>query len=579
MTWVIVDSHEAPGSGNSQRVATPPPAKPKPYKQHTESVPDRIRRVTKDMEQLKAFHIISIAPRAYESITSYLDEENKALQSLDFDALNQDDKADYLLLQAFFKRQRRTLDLEHDLKPIVPALPFANYIITASERREDTRSLKAELMAESFSTVEKLIYAIKEKVENGEVTMSIPDGYRVLKVLDEFKAALRRIDEFYAGYKPMYDWWMRVPFDAVMVALDAYIPVVKAKLAGQHPDKKDEIVGRALGRENLLVELEAEMIAYTPEALIRLAQDQYKWAEREMKKAAKDLGYGEDWKQALEHTKKDCVPPGEQDEYVDQLARHAENYVQDNDLVTVPPLVRATTRRQMMTPEEQMVTPFLSSGWITRISYPTASMPSDKQKMVMRGNSRGLTHAVVFHEEIPGHRLQVFNAERHNSHRWLFITPFIIEGWGMYWEMNLWNRGDYFNKPVDKIGTLFWRMHRCARIIFTLQFHLGQKTPQEMVDGLVSWVGHERSTAEGEVRRWINGEWPPLYQCGYMLGALQLIALQKEALESGKFETEREFNDQVLRSCFMPIELMRALVLEKKLTPDYEPSWKFYGNV
>lgn len=39
---------------------------------------------------------------------------------------------------------------------------------------------------------------------------------------------------------------------------------------------------------------------------------------------------------------------------------------------------------------------------------------------------------------------------------------------------------------------------------------------------------------------------------------------------------EKEFNDKVLRSGMMPIELMRALLLGVDLTKEYKPEWKFY---
>ena len=36
---------------------------------------------------------------------------------------------------------------------------------------------------------------------------------------------------------------------------------------------------------------------------------------------------------------------------------------------------------------------------------------------------------------------------------------------------------------------LFWRKHRAARIIVSLEFHLGTMTPQEMIDFLIQRVG------------------------------------------------------------------------------------------
>ncbi|MEZ5164085.1 MAG: DUF885 family protein [Fimbriimonadaceae bacterium] len=90
--------------------------------------------------------------------------------------------------------------------------------------------------------------------------------------------------------------------------------------------------------------------------------------------------------------------------------------------------------------------------------------------------------------------------------------------------------------PEDRIGMLFWRKHRAARIQFSLGFHLGKMTTQECVDLLVNEVGHERSTAEGEVRRSFGGTYPPLYQAAYMLGAFQMWEIRRELVDTGKMK-------------------------------------------
>ena len=93
--------------------------------------------------------------------------------------------------------------------------------------------------------------------------------------------------------------------------------------------------------------------------------------------------------------------------------------------------------------------------------------------------------------------------------------------------MLLWDL-EFPQSPEDRVGMLFWRMHRTARIIFSLSFHLGTMTPQECIDFLVERVGHERANAEGEVRRSFNGSYSPLYQVAYMIGGLQFRALHRE---------------------------------------------------
>ena len=101
-------------------------------------------------------------------------------------------------------------------------------------------------------------------------------------------------------------------------------------------------------------------------------------------------------------------------------------------------------------------------------------------------------------------------------------------------------------------------------------------SPEECIDLLVEDVGHERATAEGEVRRSLNGEYSPLYQAGYMLGALQIFALRKEMV-NGRRMPEKVFHDRFLKGNRMPIEMVRALMHDRPLlSPDFEPSWRFY---
>ena len=100
-------------------------------------------------------------------------------------------------------------------------------------------------------------------------------------------------------------------------------------------------------------------------------------------------------------------------------------------------------------------------------------------------------------------------------------------------------------------------------------------SPQECIDMLVDRVGHERATAEGEVRRSFAGDYDPLYQAGYLLGGLQIYELRRELVETGKM-TEKAFHDRFLKEGSMPIELMRALMKNQELTTDFKTSWRFY---
>jgi uncharacterized protein (DUF885 family) len=168
----------------------------------------------------------------------------------------------------------------------------------------------------------------------------------------------------------------------------------------------------------------------------------------------------------------------------------------------------------------------------------------------------------------------MFMAERYHPYRWPFATPFYVEGWAVYWEMLLWDL-NFDGTPEQRVGALFWRLHRCARIVFSLNFHLGKMLSQDCIDYLVDRVGHERANAAAEVRRSIADDYGPLYQAAYMLGALQLRALRRDLVERGKM-SDREFHDAVLMENSIPIEMIRAALTGQKLGRDFRPSWRFY---
>jgi uncharacterized protein (DUF885 family) len=120
-------------------------------------------------------------------------------------------------------------------------------------------------------------------------------------------------------------------------------------------------------------------------------------------------------------------------------------------------------------------------------------------------------------------------------------------------------------------------MHRAARIIFSLSFHLERMTPQQAVDFLVDRVGHERANAEAEVRRSFAGDYSPLYQVAYMIGGLQFRALRRELVESGRL-SDRAFHDAVLQGGRMPVEMVRARLTGQPLTRGFTTTWRFAGD-
>jgi Bacterial protein of unknown function (DUF885) len=352
-------------------------------------------------------------------------------------------------------------------------------------------------------------------------------------------------------------------------------------LALDQPRKTDNtgIPGAARGRDGLIRDLQDELIPYTPEQLMVLADKEFAWTTAEMIKASRQMGFGDNWKGALEQVKTMHVPPGGQPGMIRDLIYEAVNYLRTNNLITVPVVASESQPMSMMSAQAQLSNPFFLGGSQILVSYPTDGMEFDTREQSIRGNNRPFSHATAFHEMIPGHNLQGYNNARFAGYRANLDAggPFYVEGWALYWELMLYDKG-FDRTPEEKVGALFWRMHRCARIIFSLKFHMGLWSPQEAIDFLVDRVGHERDNATAEVRRSFQGGYGPLYQAAYLLGGLELRGLRRELVDS-KAMTEKAFHDEILRQGEMPIGLLRLAMTRQKLTREMSIDWKFYGDL
>ena len=567
-----------------------------------------IYRFAADLAILNRAYSDPLAASRQSRLKEFLTEWQTRLRAMNFESMSQDGKVDYVLLRNRLDHDLRQLEL--DVKAQAEAAAYTGFAPTIFVLEEKRRKLEPVNPREAASTLTALAKQVGEARRAAESKLreeasSEPSNRRVIarRAADEIASlrnTLRSWFTFYDGYDPVFTWWTEEAYRSADSALQDYRAFLREKVVGLPPETaaaaaasggrggnrapaaaragdSADIIGNPIGRDGLLNELANEMIPYTPEELIAIAQKELAWCENEMKRAAREMGFGDDWKAALEKVKNMYVDPGKQPEAMRDLAVEAVQFLDEHDLVTIPPMVRETWRMEMMTPERQLVNPFFTGGETLSVSYPTNTMTFEQKMMSMRGNNIPFSRATVFHELIPGHHLQGYMAARYRPYRAAVGgTPFITEGWSLYWELLMWDL--HFQKtPEDRVGALFWRMHRCARIIFSLSFHLGKMTPQQAIDFLVDRVGHERENAIAEVRRSFEDAYAPLYQAAYLLGGMQLYALHKELVDSGKM-TNRQFHDAVLKENRIPVEMIRAGLTKQPLTRDFKSNWRFYGE-
>jgi len=564
------------------------------------AMPSIIGRYEADAGSLRRAWPAGPSPARSDRLRRFQRDWLAALEGIDYDTLDRPGKVDYLLLRNHVGHELAQIDRQDaQAAEVAPLLPFSASIHDLDDARRRLEPVDPAAAAALLTTLDRRIMdARKAAAGDGEAPkaeakdepakgdkpapevrksrLATAVAARAGRQASQLRTALASWFNFSNNYDPLFIWWVAEPYKAVDKTLGDYATLLRETLGGVKPDDDGAITGEPIGRQALTAELAAAMIPYSPEELIALADREFAWCEAEMRKASREMGLGDDWKKALEVVKSHHVEPGKQPALIRDLALEAIRFVDDHDLVTIPPLARETWRMEMMSPQRQLVTPFFTGGEVISVSYPTAGMTQEQKLMTMRGNNIHFSRATVYHELIPGHHLQLFTADRERPYRALFRTPFLVEGWALYWELLFWDM-DFARSPEDRVGMLFWRMHRCARIHFSLRFHLGQMTAAECVDYLVDRVGHERDNAAGEVRRSFNGSYGPLYQAAYLLGALQVRGLRGEMVGPGKM-TDRQFHDAVLRENAIPVELIRASMAALDPPRDFKTAWRFLGD-
>lgn len=546
---------------------------PRLVAQSAPSMREVIELYSEDQGSLRRTYSTPTSPERRERLRRFQEQWLARVDALDFDALDRDSKADWILLRNEIRHALALLDREAAREAeVAPLLASTPPLVALFEARRRFERVDPPRVAERLQEIADATKTLREELSKRPAEDFAPTlANRAVKLLGRLRDALGSWFRFYDGYDPAFTWWATAPEHALDHELDELAKLVKERFV--HAESEDALLGDPIGREALLQELAFEFVPYTPEELVAVAEREFAWCDERMLEASRELGYGDDWRAAQDHVADLYVEPGKQPELIRELAVEATEFVEARELLTVPPLAKETWRMEMMSPERQKTSPYFLGGETIQVSYPTASMEQADKLMSLRGNNEHFARATVFHEVIPGHHLQGFMNERHRPYRRLFDTPFSVEGWALYWEMRMWDLG-FARGPEDRIGMLFWRKHRCARIVFSLSFHLGTMSAEECVDYLVERVGHERRNAEAEVRRSISGDYGPLYQCAYLLGGLQYRRLHGELVGSGAFG-ERAFHDAVLERNAIPVAVLRASLTDAPMERDFGPGWRF----
>jgi len=392
-----------------------------------------------DITALNRVYIVDGSPEKTARYKKLAEDYSSRLGQIGFNGLSQGCKADFILFkrdldEAIFQANTEA----KEYTSLKQWFPFADSIYALEKIRRRGGAVDGKNVAANFFAITKQVQQLKKSLSE-EKNVTVNNSRRAGIIIVGLQAAAKNVFSFYNAYDPLFSWWVPDTYKNLDTALSMYAAAFKNTAEKNAPNKDSSgIVGFPIGRDEIVRQLNYELIPYSPEELIQVANKEFAWCDKEMLKATAEMGLGTDWKKALEKVKQSYVPAGEQAEAMVKLYNESVAFLKEKDLITIPPLAEETWRIVMMTPKQQLVNPFFYGGEEFAVSYPTNTMDYDARMMSMRGNNPHFSRATVHHELIAGHYLQQFMNERVNTYRH-YETAFWTEGWALYWEMALWN--------------------------------------------------------------------------------------------------------------------------------------------
>ncbi len=271
-------------------------------------------------------------------------------------------------------------------------------------------------------------------------------------------------------------------------------------------------------------------------------------------------------------------PPTEQamlDTYADWTAR-SRAFLAQTGLVTLPPeetcvvVPSPVFQRPVLGVASYVAPPSFSDRWKGHFFVPFAPDGASEAEIQSRlsNNSYGSIPTTSVHETYPGHHWHLVMRKANPSEvRRVYGTPYFNEGWALYSERVMRERG-FFDNPIHELHHLNASLFRAARIVVDTSLHLGEMSFDEAVEFMMDRAAMPEPVARAEVGRYC---WWPTQASSYLTGCLEILAIRERYLAArglrgtapadAPIEVLRDFHDAITSSGSLPLGLAERAVM------------------
>jgi len=194
-----------------------------------------------DRGSLQRSFFVNNSPARRERFRKFFQDALDRIQKLNFDAMSEAGKVDYILFRNHLEHELRQLDIEEKQQAeISPLIPFGKTIVDLEEARRRMDPIDSAKVAVTLNALKKQVEDTRRQVEAGLRGSDGADAikpkktvaFRAVNAINSLRGNLRNWYTFYNGYDPVFTWWVEQPEKELDDAMAAYATLLNERIVG-----------------------------------------------------------------------------------------------------------------------------------------------------------------------------------------------------------------------------------------------------------------------------------------------------------------------------------------------------------
>jgi len=194
-----------------------------------------VRRYEQDLGVLRQRYDIPLSPVRIARERSFHEGWARQLAALPVSQLNPAGRQEHAALRDSIAANLAELDIqERRMQTMAPLLPFARPLQMLQENRRDRLDIDARAAAQTVEDARKQLLRLTEVVpgararDDAEFRAVTPQvAAQVIVYVGELRDMLENWYTYYYGFDPLFTWWVRMPYQELNQALDAYVAALR----------------------------------------------------------------------------------------------------------------------------------------------------------------------------------------------------------------------------------------------------------------------------------------------------------------------------------------------------------------